>query len=398
MKVLIIGGGYASCCIARLLFNQGHQIIIFEKDNQLGGMAKSFYLEGMTYEFGPHILADHGCGEEVINFIKKHIDVVDTSMETASFIQNKYLKYPPHINDVNFLNEKKEILKQLKKLPKNIDETNFETYLISKLGKTLYEIYFKSFTEKFWMINPKKLDSDWAKLRHLGESLTEDKMFFNKNWCTYPKKDWNELFKNLTKNIQVKLNTKIDSINLQKTTIKDNYGNRYQGDLIINTQSIDKIFNFKYGELEYRGYDIKPIAIEMENFHPIHPKSDKHYSMVYYPEKHIPHTRITEYKSFNCKENDKVFKGKTIITVETPSKKAKFYPFMDKKNEITLRKYLTLLSEHPTIVSLGRLGLYKYTTTDTTTKQIFNFMRYLPRWKKMSKFERFNAYLDIRKN
>ena len=81
---------------------------------------------------------------------------------------------------------------EINNLPKNPDMKNFETYLMSKVGKTLYKNFFENFTKKFWNINPSKLSSEWALIRKLGSSINEKKMFFNKKWCSYPKKDWNQ--------------------------------------------------------------------------------------------------------------------------------------------------------------------------------------------------------------
>ena len=396
-KILIIGGGYTGCCAARILNDLGHEVTIFEKDARLGGLAKSYTMEGMTYEFGPHILANHACDESVIEFITQFIEVEDTSMDTASYIQGKYLNYPPNVKDIKYLKERVEIQNELSRLrPDKVDETNFETYLISKVGKTLYELYFKTFTEKFWQVDPETLDASWAKLRHLGESLTEEKMFFNENWCAYPKRNFNELFDNISKGIDVKYNTEITEVDFQNSVLGDNENNSYDGDFIISTLSIDRLFDFKYGSLDYRGYDIKPVIFEQDYYHPMNSRTGNHYSMVYYPEKKFMHTRITEYKCFNNKENDEAFNNRTIVTVETPSKTAKFYPFMDAENEKRFKLYLRELSKFTNVFSLGRMGLYKYLTIDTTTQQVFRFIKYFNNWKKMSHKERLNAYIKIR--
>jgi len=397
MKILIIGGGYTSCCVARMLADLGHQPIIFEKENQLGGMARSFTKEGMTYEFGPHILANHASEQRVIDFILKYIEVIPTQMDSATFLQSKHLNYPPYFGDIPKLKESAQINLELEKLIHiKVDEANFESYLKSKVGATLYELYFKHFTEKFWMVDPSTLSANWAKLRHLGQSLTEKRMFFNQSWCAYPKTDFNELFRNISNNLEVHFNVTIKNIDTDKTTITDSSGATIQGDIIISTLSLDTLFQYKFGELEYRGYLIEPKIINQEYFHLQNPDSKKHYSMVYYPEPNVPYTRTTEYKCFNHKAGDEAYHGRTIITVETPSKSAKFYPFMDKTNENKFSQYIKHLANYPNLVSLGRLGLYKYTTLDTTTQQVFRFIEKFASWKMYNAEERLNNYHYIR--
>ena len=198
MKIIIIGGGFAGCCAGRLLQGAGHDVTILEKDDMLGGMSRSFYLNGLTYEFGPHIIANHWSSVKTMQFIKKHIDLIETTLEAASFVEGKYTNYPPHINNIFFLKQKEQIIKELYQLnPSKPNQTNFETYVISKIGKVLYEIYFKNFTEKFWKTDPRELTAEWAKMRKIGNGFTYNKLLFNKGY--YPKSDFNKLFKNLTK-------------------------------------------------------------------------------------------------------------------------------------------------------------------------------------------------------
>lgn len=400
-KILIVGSGYAGACAARMLTDLGHEVHVFEKGSVPGGMARSFYIDGMTYEFGPHIIANHHCTDKTIQFIKKYVDVEDTFLATASFLQGHYLNYPPVVDDIQYLKEREKIEKELGSLNGHqADEKSFETYLISKVGKTLYQLFYESFTEKFWQVDPATLDASWAKLRRLGENLYERKMFFNRSWCTYPKKDFNELFDNILKGIDVKYRMEIRDIDLDRGVLIDSDGNKFFGDVIISTLSIDRLLNFKYGELDYSGYTIEPVVIEKEYYHPADPMTGRRYSMVYYPEKEVKHCRITEYKSFNHKADHPAYRGRTVITIETPSRKARFYPFVDSKNEDKFRKYIEEFSLRSNIIPLGRMGLYKYTTIDTATEQIFRLMDAIGpnfrTWEHMTPSVRTDAYYTIR--
>jgi phytoene dehydrogenase-like protein len=57
MKIIIIGSGVAGSVLADLLSNTSHTVTVIEKDFSPGGMCKSYYKDGFTYEYGPHILA-----------------------------------------------------------------------------------------------------------------------------------------------------------------------------------------------------------------------------------------------------------------------------------------------------------------------------------------------------
>ncbi|KKP59964.1 MAG: UDP-galactopyranose mutase [Candidatus Gottesmanbacteria bacterium GW2011_GWA1_34_13] len=395
-QILIIGGGYCGCSIARILSDRGFEVKIFEQTSRIGGMAISYYKEGMVFELGPHVIANHASNQLSMEFLKKYIKLNPTVIHSATYIQNKYLNYPPLYQDIKHLKQNHKIFKELLNLPSKPDIKNFETYLISKVGISLYKIYFKSFTKKFWKINPRLLSHKWAKLRHLGSSLSEKQMYFNNKFCSYPKLDFNELFVNLSKNINILFNHKITKIDFKNSTIETSTGQKFTGDLIISTISIDELLRFRFNKLAYRGYSIKPVIIHKSYFHPIDSKTHKHFGIVYYPENNYTHTRITEYKSYNQKHNTPAFINRTLITVETPSKIKKYYPIMNDENEDIFKKNIRLISDYNRVVSLGRLGLYKYMTLDTTTEQIFRFLKYFDKWTEISSREREAAYMIIR--
>jgi UDP-galactopyranose mutase len=381
-----------------MLADAGHGVTVFEKEATAGGLAKSYELEGMTYEYGPHIIANHNCGQEVIDFLLRFVEVEKTSMETCTMIDGKALRYPPHIGDIDAFPDAALVRAEIAALPAVADETDFETYLVGKVGRTLYERYFKNFTEKFWGVEAKSLSAEWAKIRHLGESLTKEVMFFNEKWCGYPKRDFNELFANILEGIDLRLGEPVIGIDAEGGALLFMQGRQEHFDLVVSTMSIDTAFDFADGTLDYAGYRIEPKIVEKEYAHPLHPVSGNVCSMVYYPQGDVPHTRTTEYKCFNNKSGTAAFAGRTLITVETPvrDREHRFYPFSDAKNEACFTRYIERASAFPRFVSLGRMGLYKYQTLDTTTAQVMRLMREIETWQTISARARQEAYVRVR--
>jgi phytoene dehydrogenase-like protein len=103
MKIIIIGSGVAGSVLARTLSDEGYNVVVLEKSKRAGGMCKSYYYKGFTYEYGPHILANHHASIEVENFIKKHINTEKTKLTSASFVKNKICYYPPSIHSAEVL-------------------------------------------------------------------------------------------------------------------------------------------------------------------------------------------------------------------------------------------------------------------------------------------------------
>jgi len=392
MKIVIIGTGVAGSVMSDMLQSKGFEVVLLEKESSPGGMCKSYYKQGFTYEYGPHILAIHNCSQKSANYLRSKIETVETQLTSGSFVNGQLTYYPPSIFSAEKINLKYLVEKEILNLPKTPDETNFESYLISKVGKTLYGLFFYSFTKKFWKIEPRLLSSEWAKIRHLGEDIMTKKMFFNKKWCAYPKKDWNELFYNLLKNKNVLYDIEVKKVDFKEKHVLIQNGNRIKYDFLISTMHIDELFGYSRGKLDYAGYRIRPEIIDRKHFAMLDATP---IAMTYYPDLSVPHCRVSDYGSFQ-KKNDYPYDNRTIVTFETPDNSCRFYPFTDEKNEMKFKEYLNLASQEDCVLSFGRMGLYKYLTSDTTVEMAFRAMDYISNWSNLAANNRLKAYFNIR--
>jgi len=392
MNIIIIGSGVSGSVLADLLSKRGHKITVLEKENAPGGMCRSYYKEGFVYEYGPHILANHNSSEETMKYIRSKIDTVDTQLTTASCVNGKLTYYPPSVESASVLGYGEQVKKEISNLPSNPDETNFETYLISKVGRTLYQLFFENFTKKFWGVEPKKLSAEWAKIRHLGESINSKKMFFNEKWCAYPKNDWGELFGNLLKNIDVIYDVEVIKVDFNKKSLFLKNGDIINYDFLISTMHIDTLFDFKSGKLGYAGYRIEPVILNKKCYIEY---DDSPISMTYYPDKNVEYSRVTDYGTFQ-KKNIYPYNLKTMVTFEYPDHSIRLYPFSDKINNNLFKDYLTEISKQVSVFSFGRMGLYKYLTSDTTVEMAFRAIEYIENWEKMDMEQRLRAYQKIR--
>jgi len=392
LKVIIIGAGVAGSVLSDILGQKGHEVVLIESQLKPGGMCKSYYLEGFVHEYGPHILANHIASKRVRSYLESKIKLVDTKLTSASFLRDTLTYYPPSLFSADLLGLRDIVTNELKKLPIEVDETNFETYLISKVGNTLYNLFFKGFTKKFWGINPSLLSSDWAKMRHLGEKVDTKEMFFNEKWCAYPVSDWNELFGSILNKVNVIYGEEVVDIELKSKKVVLQSGLKLSFDRVISTMHIDTLFNNKFGILKYAGYRIEPAILDRKSFNQL---DNKPVSMTYYPEDNVPYCRITDYGSFQRKTGEP-YNQKTIITYEYPDMSKRLYPFTDKINMDRFDLYLKEAAKYPDIITFGRMGLFKYLTTDSTIEMIYRCFDYFDGWSQMDIEGRYNAYKTIR--
>ena len=149
MKITIIGAGVAGSVLSDVLSDMGHETLIIEKSKLPGGMCKSYYKDGFTYEYGPHILANHHSTSLAKNYILKKLDVVNTKLTSASYLRNSITYYPPSIYSAKRVGLYEKVKNELNKLPANAEMKNFESYLISKVGPTLYKNFLKTLLKNF---------------------------------------------------------------------------------------------------------------------------------------------------------------------------------------------------------------------------------------------------------
>ena len=127
---------------------------------------------------------------------------------------------------------------------------------------------------------------------------------------------------------------------------------------IIFTGPIDKFYNYKFGELEYRSLRFETEILDKENY--------QGNAVVNYTEYEIPYTRIIEHKHFEfaCQGGNEGSIPKTIITREYPASWKKgdepYYPMNDDKNNALYAKYKELADKEEDVIFGGRLGMYRY--------------------------------------
>ena len=385
MRVIILGGGLAGCVMAYLLCQDGHEVVIIEQEETLGGMTRTFYKEGLAYEVGPHIIYTNS--KEVIRFINKFINIVPNIVYAGTYLEDKLISYPPHKDELQGMKSGARIAKELNEAEnRDRDCPDFESYLISTVGKTAYELFYYNFTKKFWGIEPKNFSADWAKTRNLSFSRNEDKRAFPAKYQGYPETEYNDLISGLIKGCKI-IKAKVNKF-LREPVIN---GNSIKGDFYISTIRIDDLFERKFGNLKFRGIKQEIEVLNQEYYFPSVSNSEKRFSWVYYPNG-FKYTRICEYKNINLKSSPK-----TLIAREYPTNELSYYPFYTQDSESLFNKYLIEASKISNLLTLGRLGLYVYLTMSDIIKICFKFKDFIQDYPYLTQEERLRRYNKIKR-
>jgi len=177
-KIAVIGAGPAGLTAAYQLTKHTHLVDVYELSNQVGGMCRTFDLWGSKVDVGPHrfFSYDRRVNDLWLEVAQNDYDMVQRL--TRIYYNNRFFAYPlKPLNafaNLGVLETANCVLSYLKeKINPTPLKGDFETWVTNRFGKRLYEIFFKTYSEKLWGIPCHKLDSDFAAQRIKKLSLSE---------------------------------------------------------------------------------------------------------------------------------------------------------------------------------------------------------------------------------
>jgi protoporphyrinogen oxidase len=178
IAVAVIGAGPAGLTAAFKLQEAGFNVTLFESAPRVGGMARSFDLWGQIVDVGPHRFFSND--PRVNKFWLEAVDSEYTMVKrlTRIYYKNKFFSYPIQAsNALKGLGMVEALICVLSFIKAKIfpikDESKFDSWVINRFGNRLFQIFFKSYTEKLWGIKSSSLDADFAAQRIKKLSLYE---------------------------------------------------------------------------------------------------------------------------------------------------------------------------------------------------------------------------------
>ena len=357
---LIVGSGLFGATFAYRAKQVGKQCLIIDKRPHLGGNIYCEKIEGINvHKYGAHIF--HTSNKIIWDFVNS---IVEFNRYTNSPIANykgKLYNLPFNMNTFHQMwgvrtpeeakakieEQRQEAIKALNgKEPQNLEEQ-----AITLVGKDIFEILIKEYTEKQW--GRKCMELPAFIIKRLPVRMVFDNNYFNDKYQGIPMGGYTQIIEKMLDGIEVKLNYDY----FEHKQELDNIAEK-----IVFTGPIDKYYDYKFGELEYRSLRFEEEELNIQNY--------QGNAVVNYTEYEVPYTRIIEHKHFeyakSLGQEDTI--SKTIITREYPDtwnkEKEAYYPINNDKNNALYQKYADLASKDKNVIFGGRLGMYKYYDMD----------------------------------
>lgn len=253
--IVIIGAGPSGLSAAVEAAKNGSTVTVIEKLEQVGGLARTIEFDGNRFDIGPHRFFTRN--DEVRTLFEAVVgpDLVRVPRLTRILHDGVYFDYP--LTPLNALMgiglggglaivSSYASARVRRSLTSRPAET-FEDWIVDHFGRTLFETFFKTYTEKVWGIPCNRIGADWAAQRIRGLSLTTalcNALFKTRSATvktlvdefSYPRLGAGQTYEKMANSIggagRVTTRAKVvsmhrDGMRVRAVTVEDPDGNRY---------------------------------------------------------------------------------------------------------------------------------------------------------------------------
>ncbi len=328
---LIVGAGPFGSIFAYEAAKFGKRSLIVEKRPHIGGNMYTHTENGITvHDYGAHIF--HTDNKEVWNFVNKFADFNNYQNQVIANYQGELYNLPFNMNTFYEMwgvktpaEAKAKIEEQKKEAGISGQPRNLEEQAISLIGTDIYRKLIKGYTEKQWGRKATELPA--FIIKRLPVRFIFDNNYFNHRYQGIPIGGYTQLFDKWLSSDLIDVKTNADFFEH-----KDDYIKEFPR--IVYTGMIDRFFDYRFGELEYRSLKFESETLDTDNY--------QGNSVINYTDAKTPYTRVMEWRHFDGLAD----KGKTIITREYPQNwdrsKEAYYPVNNEKNTEIYKKYAKL--------------------------------------------------------
>jgi UDP-galactopyranose mutase len=355
---LIVGAGFAGSVLAeRLASVRGESVLIIDKRNHIAGNAYDRYDAAgiLMHQYGPHIF--HTNSRAIFDHLSHFTEWRPYEHRVLAQVDNQLLPIPINRTTLNKLyglslstDEEAEAFLETLAEPVELIQTS-EDVVVSRVGRVLYEKFFRGYTQKQWGVDPSELDKSVT--ARVPTRVNLDDRYFNDEFQFMPAGGYTRMFERMLDHprIQIMLNTQFAQVR-----------NLIPHRRVIFTGPVDEYFDYRFGRLPYRSLQFQHVTLDKAQHQPV--------GVVNYPQTE-DYTRVTEYKHLTGQVHPK-----TSLTYERSSAEGDpYYPVPRPENAALYKKYEALAEVERDVWFVGRLATYRYYNMDQVVGQALSTFR-----------------------
>lgn len=361
--VLVVGAGFAGSVIAeRLAAQSDKRVLVIDRRGHIGGNAYDTHDAAgvLMHQYGPHIF--HTNSEEVFAYLSRFTKWRAYEHRVLARVSGMDVPMPINRTTINrlyglalatdedvaaFMAERAEPVAHIR---------TSEDVVVSKVGRDLYEKFFRGYTRKQWAMDPSDLDK--AVAARVPARTNADDRYFTDTYQYMPRDGYTRMFEKMLDHDLIEVQTGVE--------YKDVIGDAVF-DHVVFTGPVDEYFDFRFGKLPYRSLRFQHVTLDQPNFQAV--------GTVNYPDEAVPYTRITEYKHLTGQTH-----AKTSLTYEYPAADGDpYYPVPRPENQALFKQYEALARAQGDVTFVGRLATYRYYNMDQVVGQALSAFKTLGR-------------------
>ena len=348
---LVVGAGFAGATIAERLAAHGRKtVLVCDKRPHIGGNAYDHYDEAgiLVHKYGPHIF--HTNSRDVFDYLSRFTEWRPYQHRVLACVDGQLLPIPINLDTVNRMYGTNYTSFELEQFFRSVAEPveavrTSEDVIVSKVGRELYEKFFRNYTRKQWGLDPSELDASVT--ARVPVRTNRDDRYFTDTYQVMPKHGYTRMFERMLTHPNIKILLNADYREVQACIPHR---------AVVYTGPVDEYFGYRFGRLPYRSLEF---TFETHNAAVVQPAP-----VVNYPNENA-YTRVTEFKYLTGQEHPKT----TLVYEFARSTGDPYYPVPKPENAALYKTYQELADQTEGVHFIGRLGTYKYYNMDQVVAQ-----------------------------
>ena len=355
--VLVVGAGYAGSVTAERLASEGGQrVLVIDRRDHIAGNAYDYY-DGhgvQVHRYGPHIF--HTNSQKVVDYLSRFTEWRPYEHRVLARVDDKLVPMPINRTTVNelyglgletdadmerFLESRAEPVEYIR---------NSEDVVVAKVGRELYEKFFRGYTLKQWQRDPSELAASVCARIPIRTNV--DDRYFTDSFQEIPVDGYTAMFERILDHPLIDV-----SVSTDYWDVRDEIEYAH----LVYTGPVDKFFDYRFGALPYR-------SLEFELRNEPTPDGGFHQPVgsINEPSPDVPYTRTTEFRHISGQAPH----ASSTLAVEYPrSEGDPYYPIPNDETRALYRRYEALGLDQPDVTFVGRLARYQYLNMDQVVGQ-----------------------------